>query len=389
MALFNPVEKNMFISLFGIDVIENQELDVQFSKKLINRAIEKSGANIEAMFQDTKIDLDEVTRKRYVTLLTESTASTSIYPKQKYASFFISTCGTPNPINSLESIIYLFRPIKAEVRIFTSSSISSMIENINLDEDVFWKNFDDEKIPENYEMKSREKDVKGIYFDLISERHDLKRYILYENKKNKKLENPVEESMMVSLYDVDSKKLEYLRKTSNNKDKKQIPFSKKLLNLEQKLENVFFESNMGDVINKELKVFNSLKYPIILDNENQEDNSSLNGLSYLSSLENGIVAYHITPEHSYVSFFISGSGNPYLCLDPLINLFKPKKAEARIFTSSPIHNVDGISYNNSKAFLEKFQTEEIPKGYEIKAPELFTNEFYIEVNKRNYKKKLN
>jgi S-adenosylmethionine/arginine decarboxylase-like enzyme len=101
MALFNPVEKNMFISLFGIDVIENQELDVQFSKKLINRAIEKSGANIEAMFQDTKIDLDEVSRKRYVTLLTESTASTSIYPKQKYASFFISTCGTPNPINSL------------------------------------------------------------------------------------------------------------------------------------------------------------------------------------------------------------------------------------------------------------------------------------------------
>src|SRR5690606_38319844 len=130
----------------------------------------------------------QVNRKRYIAMLSESTAATSIFPDQRYASFFLSTCGEPDPLKALDPLINLFDPIKVEIRFFTSSPI---IDSKDSDEDAFWEKFDDQKIPFFYTLKSKYKDVKGIYCDLHSDRHDA-----LPKKVSEK--SPVEKNMLIS-----------------------------------------------------------------------------------------------------------------------------------------------------------------------------------------------
>ncbi|MFT4260838.1 MAG: hypothetical protein ACMXX9_00205 [Candidatus Woesearchaeota archaeon] len=350
MTQFNPVEKNLFVALYGINVIKNSTLNKQFSVANVEKIIFESGANIDGKLSDLGMrDIEiklprEVGRKRYIAMLSESTAATSIFPSQRYASFFLSTCGEPDPLKALDPLINLFDPVKVEIRYFTSSAVEELKES---DEDLFWEKFDDQKIPFFYTLKSKQKDVKGIYCDLISDRHDLL-------KVNQTKESPVEKNMLVSLYNVD---LKVLKKLNNSKG---IPL----------LESVIAASNLK-VSGRMSKEFDAL------------DGSEIKGFSYVGQLDNGSAAYHITPESSYVSFFISGSAKSIIfkSLNPLIKLFKPKKAEIRYFGSSQIDKIDDIPYKNSKLFWEELDKHELPSNYSVTNKEKLTHELYFDLVK--------
>jgi S-adenosylmethionine/arginine decarboxylase-like enzyme len=347
---FNPVEKNMFVALYGINIIKNNNLSKQFSVANVEKIIVESGANIDGKLSDLSMrDAEiksprDVIRKRYIAMLSESTAATSIFPNQRYASFLLSTCGEPDPLKALDPLINLFDPVKVEIRYFTSSPI---IDSKDADEDAFWERFDDQKIPFFYTLKSKQKDVKGIYCDLISDRHDPLPIKTSQD-------SPVEKNMLVSLYDVD---LDVLREFSKAHG---IPM----------LENVIEASNLK-VTGRMSKEFDAL------------DGSEIKGFSYVGQLDNGSAAYHITPESSYVSFFISGSGEsiPFKSLEPLILLFKPKKAEVRYFGSSQIDKIHEVPYNNSKSFWEELDKHELPEGYSLTNKEKLTHELYFDLVK--------
>jgi hypothetical protein len=91
--------------------------------------------------------------------------------------------------------------MKAEIRIFMSSSISTVLGTLSADEEEFWSRFDEQRVSYFYTMKSAEKDKNGIYFDLFSELHELKPIPLLDEKSS-----PVEKIMIVSMYDSDMDK---------------------------------------------------------------------------------------------------------------------------------------------------------------------------------------
>ncbi|MFT4311038.1 MAG: hypothetical protein ACMXX7_00240 [Candidatus Woesearchaeota archaeon] len=345
---FNPVEKNLFVSMYGINIVKNTKFSKQFSVANVERVILESGANIDGKLSDLSmsesLNIRDISKKRYVAMLSESTAASGIFPKNKYASFFLSTCGAPDPLKALDLLLKLFDPIKVEVRFFTSSPI----KDFEADEDSFWENIDDKNIPFFYSIKSKQKDVKGIYFDLISDKHDLD--LLKKDYES----SPVEKNLLVSLYDVD---LDVLRKIEKVEG----------INL---LESVILPSGLN-ITGRMAKEFEAL------------GGFDIKGFSYVGQLDNGSAAFHITPEISYVSFFISGGGDsiPFKSLEPLIVLFKPSKAEVRYFGSSPIDKIDTVAYSNSKAFWEELDKHEIPESYSIKDKEKLINELYFDLVK--------
>jgi hypothetical protein len=102
------------VSLYGINLIPNRQINHQFSVANLKKIIQESNANIDGRLTglnenpQEKTKPEEIDKKRYVAMLSESTASVSIFPKQKYASFFLSTFGLPNPVLSLDLLISLF-----------------------------------------------------------------------------------------------------------------------------------------------------------------------------------------------------------------------------------------------------------------------------------------
>lgn len=343
--LFNPVEKNLFVSLYGIDVIKNLHLGKQFSNENIEIIIKESGANIDGRLSDkTFRDISSasprsVDKFRSIAMLSESTAAVSIFPKDRYASFFLSTCGEPDPLKSIDPLINLFRPIKSEVRYFTSSPIGTS----EGDEEVFWKRFDDQKIPHFYSMVSKSKEKNGIYFDLVSDLHD--GYVPIIER-----DSPVEKNMQVSLYGVDLSKHPLLTK------------SRGLVVLED-----IVESSGMSVIGRNTKEFDAL------------DGSDIKGYSYVTLLDNGSAAYHVTPESNYVSFFISGGlgSVPFKSFKILMETFKPSRAEVRYFGSSEIDKIQSVDYNESKNFWDELNKHELPKGYVVDDKEKLVNELYF------------
>ena len=345
---FNPVEKNLFVSMYGIDIIKNSKLSKQFSVLNMEKIISESGANIDGKLSDLSmsegLDVRSIAKKRYVAMLSESTAASGIFPKDKYASFFLSTCGAPDPLKALDPLLKLFDPIKVEVRFFTSSPI----KDFEGDEEVFWEKIDDNNVPYFYSIKSKQRDVNGIYFDLVSDRHDLS--LLKKNHES----SPVEKNLLVSLYNVD---LNVLKQISD-------------INGVNLLESIILPTELK-ITGRMSKEFEAL------------GGFDIKGFSYVGQLDNGSAAFHITPESGYVSFFISGGSDsiPFKSLEPLILLFKPGKAEVRYFGSSPIDKIDVVAYNNSKQFWEELDRHEIPEGYSIKDKEKLINELYFDLVK--------
>ena len=90
---FNPVERNLFISAFGISTNSLSGYNVDN----IEECILASGAMVDGrifsgfpryLIQNTSFESGS-----YLGLLSESTAALSMYPDKRYASFFMSTCG--------------------------------------------------------------------------------------------------------------------------------------------------------------------------------------------------------------------------------------------------------------------------------------------------------
>ena len=355
-GLFNPVEKNMFVSLYGIDLIPNRSFNVQFSLRNIEDIITVSGANIDGKLSELNnrcsdnTSISEIIHKRYIAMLSESTAAVGIFPNHQYASFFLSTCGDPNPLLSLEPLIYLFRPMRVEVRFFTSSAIDRVFsEDLPAeDEDVFWKQLDEKRTPYYYELRSKEKEIKGMYFDLVSTLHSPD---AINNLDKEPTGDPVENNMLVSLYDVPKEIIRDLTETCS------IPI----------LEDIVLKSTKK-VIGRISKEFQPL------------DGNYESGFSYVGQLIDGVAAFHATPESKYVSFFLSGSENsvPILSLNQLLQVFKPTKAEVRYFSSSPLTSVDQINYDQN-IFWKDFYKAEIPETYSIRGMEKLANEFYFDL----------
>ena len=345
MNSFNPVEKNMFVSLYGIDLIPNKSFNIQFSLRNIEDIITVSGANIDGKLSELtnrssdEAVIPEISRRRYIAMLSESTAAVGIFPTHLYASFFLSTCGTPNPLLSLEPLIYLFRPMRAEVRFFTSSAIDRVFsEDLPAeDEDVFWKQLDEKRTPYYYELRSKEKEIKGVYFDLVSTLHSPEATETLDEVQI----DPVESNMLVSLYNVSREKIRELTETCS------IPL----------LEKIVLKST-NRVVGRITKEFRAL------------DNSTENGFSYVGQLVDGVAAFHATPESKYVSFYMSGSEEnvPILSLNQLIKTFEPAKAEVRYFSSSPITSVDQLNYRQN-VFWNDFYKAEIPDTYSLRGME--------------------
>ena len=357
MTNFNPVEKNIFVSLYGIDIIDKENFFTQFSLGNIEDIITSSGAHIDGRLSDFRNrepmpeEESDFERKRYIAMLSESTAAIGIFPRHRYASFLLSTCGGPNPLNSLEPLIYLFRPIKAEVRYFTSSSIDQVMgaDLQHADEDSFWEAMNEKQTPFYYDLKSKEKEIKGIYYDLVSTIHNPRALEMLPRDER----NPVENNMLVSMYGVPFEVIRSLDQCCS------IPI----------LEKVILKSNTR-IIGRMTKEF---------EVEGRDD---VSGFSYVGQHLDGVTAFHITPESSYVSFFVSGSEGsvPILSLKSLIELFRPTKAEVRYFSSSPISSVDVIKYKN-KAFWDDFDKAEIPDDYTTANQEKLINEFYFDLIK--------
>ena len=355
--LFNPVEKNLFVSMYGIDVIPNQAFGVQFSLANIEGIIEASGAHIDGKLSNfsSRETLDrhamELGRMQYIAMLSESTASTCIFPQQRYASFFLSTCGEADPLHAMEPLVYLFRPVKAEVRYFTSTPIDQVFEDeMPSDDDLFWEQFD-EKVPYYYDLKSKEKEIKGIYFDLVSSIHDAGALPLALADESET--DPVEDNLVVSMYGVTHEKLAELMHACA------VPA----------LENIILKSN-NRVVGRMSKELPALGH------------EGLFGFSYVSQLGDGVAAFHVSPESNYASFFISGSSQsePILSLKALIEVFQPRKAEVRYFSSSSIREVDAIKYR-PKAFWRELDKADVPDNYRISNTEKLLNEFYFDLSR--------
>ncbi|MDK2850017.1 MAG: hypothetical protein PWP03_162 [Candidatus Woesearchaeota archaeon] len=334
---FNPVEKNLFMSLEDILIDEESPLYIQFSIENIEEAIKESGAHIDGRLSDllpNQINYEEHT---YIALLSESTAVVNIFPKKKHASVYISTCGSPNPINSIEPFVYLFRPKTAKVRVFTSSSIDSAFkEYFTTNEEKFWQDFDNKRVPYYYKIQNKEREKNGIYFDLIDQRRipsKPKEAILVEN----------EIDVLISMYGV-------------SKDA--------LINY---YENFRKEERIEDIVANDLNKVTGLMYKSFPSLDPKE---FLMGMSYILKLEKGAFAMHVTPEQNYVSVYYSSFDDkiPYNLVNEVLDLFSPQYAETRIFSTTNLKDLD---------------PKQINSNFSIRNLEDYKTEFYIDLLKRD------
>ena len=331
---FNPVEKNLFMSLEDILIIEDTPISAQYSVDNIEKAIKESGAHIDGRLSNllpNQIGFNE-DKRTYIALLSESTAVVNIFPNKKHASVYISTCGSPNPINSIEAFIYLFRPRTAKVRVFTSSSLDSAFKGyLTTNEEIFWQEFDEQKVPYFYEAKNKERERNGIYFDLISQ---------CALQKPKRMIGPCDNEIdvMVSMYGV--KKDEII-----------------------KFYQTFSKENLERIITvdgKELVGLMAKAFPPLAREER------LSGFSYIAELKEGAFAIHITPEQNYVSFYYSlfSEKVPYKAVNKILEIFLPAYVEARVFGTKQIKQIN---------------RKELSPEYVVRNAEKYHKEFYIDL----------